>query len=68
MLVLSRRVGESVCVGPGVVIRVMETRGGRVRLAIDAPASVPIRRGELTPIVSEDCLAATSGSAPAGCG
>ncbi len=48
MLVLSRRVGESVCVGPGVTIRVIETKGNRVRLAIDAPADVRITRGELS--------------------
>ena len=47
MLVLSRRVGEAVCVGPGVTVRVMEARGGRVRLAIDAPAEVRILRSEL---------------------
>jgi len=46
MLVLSRRVGESVCVGPGVTIRVIETKGSRVRLAIDAPTDVRIARGE----------------------
>lgn len=49
MLVLSRRVGESVCIGPGVKVRVMETRGGRVRLAIDAPDDVRILRSELEP-------------------
>ena len=48
MLVLSRRVGEGVCVGPGVTIRVIETRGNRVRLAIDAPADVRVTRSELT--------------------
>ena len=50
MLVLSRKVGEAVCVGPGVMVRVMETRGGRVRLAIDAPADVRILRAELDPL------------------
>lgn len=50
MLVLSRKVGEAVCVGPGVTVRVMETRGGRVRLAIEAPAEVRILRAELDPL------------------
>lgn len=48
MLVLSRRVGEAVCVGPGVTIRVIETKAGSVRLAFDAPPEVRILRGELT--------------------
>jgi carbon storage regulator len=47
MLVLSRRVGEAVCVGPGVTVRVVETKGGRVRLAIDAPSDIRILRAEL---------------------
>lgn len=47
MLVLSRKVGEAVCVGPGVYVRVIETRGGNVRLAIDAPADVRVLRSEL---------------------
>lgn len=51
MLVLSRRVGEAVCVGPGVTVRVMETKGGRVRLAIDAPSDVRILRAELDAFV-----------------
>ena len=53
MLVLSRRIVESVCVGPGVTIQIVETLGGRVRLAIDAPADVQIRRGELAPLAAE---------------
>ena len=47
MLVLSRRVGESVCVGPGVTIRVVEAKGDRVRLAFDAPREVRVMRAEL---------------------
>ena len=53
MLVLSRRIGESVCVGPGVTIQIVETRGGHVRLAIDAPADVRIRRGELASLAAD---------------
>ena len=47
MLVISRRIGESVCVGPGVAVKVMNVQGGRVQLAIDAPPDVRILRGEL---------------------
>lgn len=63
MLVLSRRVGEAVCVGPGVMVRVMEARGGRVRLAIDAPAEVRILRSELDPIPAVDGAALEPASA-----
>jgi carbon storage regulator len=47
MLVLSRRIGERVCIGPDVVVRVVEISGNRVRLGIEAPEEVLILRGEL---------------------
>ena len=47
MLVLSRRVSESVYVGDDIVVTVCEIRKGRVRLGISAPARVHIVRQEL---------------------
>lgn len=49
MLVLSRKVGQMIVVGEGIVVQVVKVQGGRVKLAIQAPASVTIRRGELLP-------------------
>ena len=47
MLVLSRKSGESIRIGEGIVITVTEIRGGRVKIGIEAPEQCPIRRGEL---------------------
>jgi len=47
MLVLSRRVGESVVVGDDVTITVLEVRGDVVRVGIAAPRSVAVHRAEL---------------------
>jgi carbon storage regulator len=47
MLVLSRRVGESVVIGDDVTITVLEVRGDVVRVGIDAPRSVSVHRAEL---------------------
>ena len=47
MLVLSRKVGECIHIGDGVVVTVQEARGGRIRLSVQAPSDVPILRGEL---------------------
>jgi carbon storage regulator len=49
MLVLSRRLGESIVLGDDVVITVLAVAGGRTRLGIEAPRSVPIQRAELEP-------------------
>jgi len=47
MLVLSRKVGESIQIAGDIRITVTEERGGRVRLSIDAPQSVRIARQEI---------------------
>lgn len=47
MLVLSRRAGESVVIGDGITVTVLEVRGDVVRIGIDAPRSVAVHRGEV---------------------
>lgn len=47
MLVLSRKAGESLVIGDDVKITVTKLSGNRVTIAIDAPRSVSIVRGEL---------------------
>jgi carbon storage regulator len=50
VLVLSRRVGESIVIGDGaeqVTVTVLEVRGDVVRVGIDAPRSVRVHRAEL---------------------
>lgn len=55
MLVLSRRLGESIVIGDDVVVTVLEVRGDVVRVGVEAPRSVQVRRQELL-----DELAATN--------
>ena len=47
MLVLSRKVGESIQISGDIKVTVTQVRGGRVRLSIEAPASVRIARREI---------------------
>ncbi|MBI1348112.1 carbon storage regulator [bacterium] len=50
MLVLTRRTDESILIGDEeVVVRILEIRGNRVRIGIEAPANVSIRRDEAPP-------------------
>jgi carbon storage regulator len=49
MLVLSRKIGESINIGEGIQVKVIEVREGRVRLGFSAPLEVNIRRQELAP-------------------
>lgn len=47
MLVLTRKIGETIRIGDDVTVQVLEVRGGQVRLGLAAPASVRIFREEL---------------------
>ena len=53
MLVLSRRVGESLVIGDDVVVTILELRGDIVRVGIDAPRHIQVRRQELLTEVTE---------------
>jgi carbon storage regulator len=47
VLILTRRVGESVVIGDDVIVTVVEVRGDSIRLGIDAPRSVDVHREEV---------------------
>lgn len=48
MLILTRKVGESITIGDGsITVSVMEIKGRQVRLGINAPADTPIHREEV---------------------
>jgi carbon storage regulator len=52
MLILSRRVGESICIGDGLRVVIVKIGGEQVRVGIEAPDDVRILREEL---VSAGC-------------
>ena len=52
MLVLSRKKNESIVVDDTIVITVVEIRGDKVRLGIEAPREVPIHRSEVHDAIS----------------
>jgi len=47
MLVLSRQRNESIMVGDDVEIIIVDVRGGKVKIGITAPESVPVHRKEV---------------------
>jgi carbon storage regulator len=48
MLVLSRKVGESIVISETIRVTVLQAKNGRIRLGIDAPPEVKVLREELT--------------------
>lgn len=47
MLVLARKVGQSIVISDNIELVVIEVRGDQVRLGINAPKTVPVHRKEL---------------------
>ncbi|MDA1162627.1 MAG: carbon storage regulator CsrA [Planctomycetota bacterium] len=47
MLVLSRQRDESIIIGDNIVITIVDIRGDKVRLGIEAPKEVPVHRQEV---------------------
>jgi len=53
MLVLSRKIGESIVISGRITLTVSQVTGSRVVLAFDAPSYINIRRSEL-PLLSDE--------------
>lgn len=47
MLVLTRKQNESIVIDENIVVTVIEVRGDKVRLGIQAPRDVPVHRSEV---------------------
>lgn len=47
MLVLSRKVGEKILIGDGIVVTVVRVAQGVVRIGVEAPEELPIVREEI---------------------
>ncbi|HAI86202.1 MAG TPA: carbon storage regulator [Firmicutes bacterium] len=47
MLVLTRKSKQSIMIGDGIEVTVVEIRGDAVRIAIDAPREIPVHRKEV---------------------
>ena len=59
MLVLSRQRDESIMIGDNIVITVVDVRGDKVRLGIEAPTEIPVHRHEVYEAIQRDNNRAT---------
>lgn len=56
MLVLSRQRDESIIIGDNIVITVVDIRGDKVRLGIQAPTEIPVHRQEVYEAIQRENL------------
>ena len=54
MLILTRKLGESITIGDDVKVTVIEVKGKQVRIGIDAPRSYTIHREEVYISIQEE--------------
>ena len=54
MLVLSRKINESICVGGDIKVTVVRVHQGRVQLGIDAPLHITVNREEVQKLMEEN--------------
>lgn len=59
MLVLSRQRDQSIVIGDNVVVTIVDIRGDKVRLGIDAPSEIPIHRREVYESIQRENLRAS---------
>ncbi len=54
MLILTRRVGESLMVGDDITVTVLGVKGNQVRIGVNAPRDVAVHREEIYERIHED--------------
>lgn len=58
MLVLSRHRDESIVIGDKIIVTVVDIRGDKVRLGIEAPSEIPVHRREVYEAIKRENLRA----------
>jgi len=68
MLVLSRKRNESIVIRDNIVVTVIDIRGDKVRLGIEAPKEVPVHRREVFDKIKSSGTPGESSQDDASCG
>ena len=53
MLILTRRIGEQLCIGDDIKVVVLNVKGNQVRIGVAAPRSIAVHRQEVADRIAE---------------
>ena len=62
MLILSRKIGETIRIGDDIAISILEIRGNQVRIGVKAPRDVSVHRQEVYEMIQEQNQQAATAS------
>ncbi len=61
MLILTRKIGESIVIGDDIVIKVVETGKNSIRIGIDAPREITVLRQEVFESIQRENILSSKG-------
>ncbi|TGA95868.1 carbon storage regulator CsrA [Sporolactobacillus shoreae] len=65
MLILTRKLGESIRIGDEVEVKIVAVEGDQIKLGINAPREIDIHRSEIYEAIQKENSQAVSGQLPA---
>ena len=60
MLILTRKLGESIAIGDDIKITFLDIKGKQLRIGVEAPRNVSVHRGEIYQMIQEQNLHAAA--------
>jgi carbon storage regulator len=60
MLILTRKLGESIAIGDDIKITFLDIKGKQLRIGVEAPRNVSVHRGEIYQMIQEQNLQAAA--------
>jgi len=61
MLILTRKIGESIVIGDDIIIKVVETGKNSIRIGIDAPREILVLRQEVFESIQQENILSSKG-------